>query len=43
MVLTCQQWPELKPHVQLVIDELQAIQPGTFVEVEIPSPDPDDQ
>jgi hypothetical protein len=37
MVLSRQQWPELRQHVQLVIDGLKAVRPGHFVEVEIPA------
>jgi hypothetical protein len=40
MALTCQQWPELEPYVQVVIEELGSIRPGTFIEVKIP---PDNQ
>jgi hypothetical protein len=36
MVLTRQQWPQLLPHVDLVIKALSTIQPGTCTEVEIP-------
>jgi hypothetical protein len=36
MALTCQQWPELKPYVDLVIEALRSVKPGTFVEVKIP-------
>jgi hypothetical protein len=36
LTLSCQQWPELEPHVQLVMDELHSIKPGTFVELKIP-------
>ena len=31
-----QQWPDLKPHVQLVVAAVNAATPGTYVEVEIP-------
>jgi hypothetical protein len=31
-----QQWPDLKPHVQLVVDAVNAAAPGSYVEVEIP-------
>jgi hypothetical protein len=36
MVLSRQQWPQLHQHVQLVIDALQAVRPGSYIEVEIP-------
>ena len=31
-----QQWPDLKPNVQLVVAAVNAATPGTYVEVEIP-------
>ncbi len=31
-----QQWPDLKPHVQLVVAAVNAAIPGSYVEVEIP-------
>ncbi|MGC2660081.1 MAG: hypothetical protein WA324_19145, partial [Bryobacteraceae bacterium] len=31
-----QQWPDLKPHVQLVVAAVNAATPGSYVEVEIP-------
>lgn len=36
LVLTRQQWPDLKPHVQLVIDAVSSAMPGSFTEVRIP-------
>lgn len=36
VILSRQQWPQLQPHVQLVIDALSAARPGSFTEVEIP-------
>jgi hypothetical protein len=36
MVLSRQQWPQLRQHVQLVIDALKAVRPGSFIELEIP-------
>ena len=33
-----QQWPDLEPHVQLVVAAVNAAAPGSYVEVEIPSP-----
>jgi hypothetical protein len=40
VILGRQQWPELKPHVQLVIESLTLARPGTFIFVEIPRPKP---
>jgi hypothetical protein len=37
VILSRQQWPQLRPHVQLVIDAVKASVPGSFFEVEIPS------
>lgn len=43
MVLSCQQWPELRPHVHLVVEALHRVKPGTLVTVMIPSgKSPDD-
>jgi hypothetical protein len=36
MVLSCQQWPKLRPHVQLVIDALARAKPGSYFELDIP-------
>jgi hypothetical protein len=36
VVLGQQQWPRLRPHIQLVIEAVNAATPGCFVEVEIP-------
>jgi len=36
VVLGKQQWPELRPHVELVVAAVNAASPGTYVEVEIP-------
>jgi predicted nuclease of predicted toxin-antitoxin system len=36
IVLGKQQWPELRPHVQLVVAAVDAVTPGANVEVEIP-------
>lgn len=36
LVLSRQQWGQLLPHVQLVVDAVNAAAPGSFVEVEIP-------
>src|SRR5271167_4610637 len=36
VILSRQQWPELRPHVQLVIDAVALAKPGSFNEVEIP-------
>lgn len=39
VVLGQQQWPNVRPHVQRVVDAVNAAGPGSFVEVEIPSPE----
>lgn len=36
VVLGRQQWPELRSHVQRVVDAVDAAMPGSYVEVEIP-------
>jgi hypothetical protein len=36
VVLGRQQWPQLHPHVQRVVDAVNAATPGSYVEVEIP-------
>jgi hypothetical protein len=36
VILSRQQWPQLRPHVQLVVDAVNAAIPGSFTEVEIP-------
>jgi hypothetical protein len=36
VVLGRQQWPKLKPHVQLVVDSVNAATPGSYMEVSIP-------
>jgi hypothetical protein len=36
VVLGRQQWPELRPHIQRVVDAVDAARPGSYVEVEIP-------
>jgi predicted nuclease of predicted toxin-antitoxin system len=37
VVLGKQQWPQLRPHVQLVVEAVNAATPGTYTEVAIPS------
>jgi hypothetical protein len=37
IVLGKQQWLQLRPHVQLVVDAVNAATPGSYVEVVIPS------
>ena len=37
VVLGNQQWPELQPHVQLVVAAVDAAKPGSYTEVEIPA------
>jgi hypothetical protein len=36
VILSRQQWPQLRPHVQLVVDAVNAACPGSYTEVEIP-------
>ena len=36
VVLCKQQWPEVRPHVQLVVDAVRAAMPGRLTEIEIP-------
>ena len=36
VVLGYAQWPQLKPHVQLVVEAVRAASPGTYIEVDIP-------
>jgi len=35
-VLGRQQWPQLRPHIQLVVDAVNGATPGSYVEVDIP-------
>jgi hypothetical protein len=37
VVLGLQQWPQLRPHVQRVVDAVNAAALGSYVEVDIPS------
>ena len=36
VILSRQQWPQLRPHVQLVVHAVNAASPGSFAEVEMP-------
>jgi hypothetical protein len=36
VVLGRQQWPQLRPHIQRVIEAVNAAEPGTYIEVHIP-------
>ena len=36
VVLGQQQWPRLRPHIQRVIEAVNAATPGSYAEVEIP-------
>jgi hypothetical protein len=36
VVLGQQQWPHLRPHIQRVIEAVNAATPGSFAEVDIP-------
>jgi hypothetical protein len=38
VVLGRQQWQHLRPHIQRVIDAVNAATPGSFAEVDIPYP-----
>ncbi len=37
VVLGCQQWPQLRLHVQRVVEAVNAAAPGSYLEVDIPS------
>jgi hypothetical protein len=37
VVLGLQQWPSLQPHVRLVVDAVNAAQPGSFAEIDFPT------
>ena len=36
VVLGQQQWPTLRPHVQLVVDAVDAATPGSYTHVDVP-------
>src|ERR1700730_2071068 len=36
IVLGKQRWPEVRPHVHLVVAAINAAKPGAYVEVEVP-------
>jgi hypothetical protein len=36
VVLGRQQWPQLRPHIQRVIEAVNAAAPGSYLEVQIP-------
>lgn len=36
VVLGQQQWPQLRPHIQRVVEAVNAATPGSFAEVDIP-------
>jgi hypothetical protein len=36
IVLGQQQWPDLRPHVQLIVAAVNSAPPGSYTEVEIP-------
>jgi hypothetical protein len=38
VVLGQQQWPQLRPHIQRVVEAVNAVTPGGYAEVEIPLP-----
>jgi hypothetical protein len=37
VVLGRQQWPELRLHIRLVVEAVNAAAPGSYLEVDIPS------
>jgi len=37
MILSRQQWPQLRPHTDMVIKALDSVLPGTCIVVEIPA------
>jgi hypothetical protein len=37
VVLGQQQWPQLRPHIQRVVDAVNAATPGSYTEVDIPA------
>ncbi len=37
VVLGIQQWPQLRPHVQRVVEAINAAVSGSYVEIEIPA------
>src|SRR5580658_3878681 len=39
VVLGQQQWPHVQPHIQRVVDAVNAATPGSFAEIDIPYPD----
>jgi hypothetical protein len=36
VVLGRQQWPQVRPYAQRVVEAIEAVTPGSYVEVEIP-------
>jgi hypothetical protein len=36
VVLGQQQWPQLEPHIQHVVDAINAAKPSSYIEVDIP-------
>jgi hypothetical protein len=36
MVLSRQQWPQLRSQIQIVVDALKTVRPGSYTHVEIP-------
>jgi hypothetical protein len=37
LVLDIQQWPRLRPHIQIVVDAVNSAAPGSYTDVQIPS------
>lgn len=38
LVLSNQQWPNVRQHIQLIVNAVNSIQPGDYAEVQIPLP-----
>jgi len=36
VVLGRQQWPQLRPHIERVIEAVNAAEPGSYIEVQVP-------
>jgi hypothetical protein len=37
VILGRQQWPQLRPHVQRIVEAVNAAAPGSYIEIDIPS------
>jgi hypothetical protein len=40
VVLDLQQWPKLRPHIQIVVDAVNAAAPGSYTQVKTPRTSP---